>query len=198
MATLVLKNTTGVDVTIADASGIVIPASGQDTFTEDGLIRQLAESLDLRTFVNAGTIVVNDGTSDLSPADGRVYLADLWTQVGFDDPPSVAAYQMQLGGPLDAATLPLPNCGIEIVRESRRLLSMTARRATPGSSGTTTVQLEHNGSAVGGAVLSWTPADGAFALKAVGISILVAAGDRLSFRLTSAEGGAEDVFVEVD
>jgi hypothetical protein len=60
------------------------------------------------------------------------------------------------------------------------------------------VQLELNGSPIGGATLSWTNGDAAFALKSVAISLLVAVGDRLSFRLTSAEVGGEDVFVEVN
>jgi hypothetical protein len=58
--------------------------------------------------------------------------------------------------------------------------------------------LERNGVAVVGATLSWTPGDGAFALKSVAIIVAVVAGDQLSFLLSSAETGAEDILAEAD
>lgn len=82
MATLVLKKPTPGDFFISDV-GVIIPGSGQDTFTDDGLIRELASSRVLRDAINAGTIVVNDGVQDLTAAQGLSYLNDLWRGVGF-------------------------------------------------------------------------------------------------------------------
>jgi hypothetical protein len=106
-------------------------------------------------------------------------------------------YQMQVGSLLSAATLPLSGCGGEVVSTGTTLTTFQARRGTPGTSGTTTVQLEVNGVAVGGATLSWTSGDGAFALKSVAINVAVNAGDRLSMLLSSAEVGGQDIFGEV-
>lgn len=197
MATLIIKNNTALDQDIVDR-GTFVPASGDVTVTEPESMAWYSSSVSLRDKVANGTFTINDGASDLSAVDGRAYLTDLWTQSGFDDLPSLDPYQIQLGGQLDAVTLPLLDCGIEIIRAPRRLVVMRGRRGTAGSSGTTTVQLELNGSPIGGATLSWTNADAAFALKTVAISLLVAVGDRLSIRLTSAEVGGEDVFVEVN
>lgn len=199
MATLILKNTTGADISITDASGVIVPTLGQDTYNDAHLILQLSSSTLLQSLVTGGQIVVNDGTSDLSVAVGLQYLAKLQTQSGFDTlPATITLYQMQLGSALDSVTLPLTNCGIEIVQAVKTLTVFRARRGTPGSSGTTTVQLELNGAAVGGATLSWTSGDGAFALKSVAIVQDVVVGDRLSFRLTSSEVGAEDILAETD
>jgi hypothetical protein len=199
MATLVLKNTTAAIVTITDASAVIIPASGQDTYNDPPMIVQLAKSQVLQALVTAGTLVVNDGTSDLIVAVGLQYLAELLTQSGFNTlPATIMLFQMQLGNALDSVSLPLTNCGIEIVQTAKTLTSFQARRGTPGTAGTTTIQLELNGAAVGGATLSWTTADAAFALKTVAITVAVVVGDRLSFRLTSAETGAEDILAEAN
>ena len=199
MATLVLKNTTAAIVTITDASAVIIPASGQDTYNDPPMIVQLAKSQVLQALVTAGTLVVNDGTSDLIVAVGLQYLGQLLTQSGFNTlPNTIMLFQMQLGNALDAVALPLTNCGIEIVQTTKTLTSFQARRGTPGTAGTTTIQLELNGVAVVGATLSWTTADAAFALKTVAITVAVVVGDRLSFRLTSAETGAEDILAEAN
>lgn len=89
------------------------------------------------------------------------------------------------------------NLGAEIVASSATLTVFQARRGVPGSSGTTTIQLELNGSAVSGATLSWAFTDGAYSLKTIVISQAVSVGDRLSFRITAAEVNAEDIFAEV-
>lgn len=199
MATLVLKNTTITDITIADASAVIVPASGFDTYTDAKMILQLVQSRNLQTFVAGGQIVVNNGTSDLTVAVALQYLAQLQTQSGFDSLPLVGAlYQLQAGSQLDVATLPLSRCGMEIVQAGKTLTNFRARRGTPGTSGTTTIQLERNGVAVIGATLSWTPGDGAFFLKSVAIVVTVSAGDQLSFLLSSAEAGAEDILAEAD
>lgn len=76
------------------------------------------------------------------------------------------------------------------------LLLFQGRRGVPGTAGTTSVQLELNGVAVVGAILSWTPVDPAFDLQIIVIALPVVVGDRLSIRLLSAETGGEDVFAE--
>lgn len=57
-------NNTGAVVTITDA-GVVIPASSFDTFTDDSLVRQLATSKSIRTLVGAGTLTLNDGSTNI-------------------------------------------------------------------------------------------------------------------------------------
>jgi hypothetical protein len=107
-------------------------------------------------------------------------------------------FQMQLGGRLPTSGLPLINIGSEISPIVATLVNFRARRGVPGVSGTTTIQLEVNGSPVAGATLSWTFADPAFTLMFVAISQAIVVGDRLSFRLTSAEVNGEDIFAEAD
>lgn len=199
MATLTLKNTTGADITILDASSVLIPASGSDTYTDAKIIMQLAQSVILQGLVNGGQIVVNNGVSDLTAVVALQYLAQLLTQSGFDTlPMTITLYQMQLGNALDVPTLPLTLCGLEVVQTTKTLTTFRARRGTPGSAGTTTIQLELNGVLVVGATLSWTPVDPAFSLKTVAILVAVVAGDRLSFSLTSAETDGQDILAEAD
>ena len=66
--TIILKNNTGSDVTVNDL-GLVIPASSQVEANDLYSLHEIYESDDLQTLVDAGTIVVNDGTNDLSIAD---------------------------------------------------------------------------------------------------------------------------------
>lgn len=61
---LKVVNNTGANVVIADV-GVLIPASSFDTFTDQNLMRQLATSTKLRSLVTAGTLTVNDGTSNI-------------------------------------------------------------------------------------------------------------------------------------
>lgn len=84
MATLVLKNNTASPITISDA-GYVLPATGQDTYTDPKHILVLAASSHLRTLVSATDVTVNNGTSDLSPAAAVVYLEKLWSRGGRDE-----------------------------------------------------------------------------------------------------------------
>jgi hypothetical protein len=84
MATLILKNNTGSVVTIPDV-GVVIPASGQDSYTDPKHIVLLAASTSVRTLLTAGTLTANDGTGDLSLANALLYLEKLWSKVGRDD-----------------------------------------------------------------------------------------------------------------
>lgn len=105
-------------------------------------------------------------------------------------------FQMTIGGCLAAATLPLSKAGIEVAQKPATLIRLQARRGTPETSGTTTIQLEINGTPVVGSDLSWTSADAADALKSVVISQAVALGDQVSLRLTAAGVDAEDIRAE--
>jgi hypothetical protein len=69
MITVILKNTTGQGKTYG---GIVIQASGQRDLTNAGEI--LRESTVLSADIDAGDIIVNDGTSDLSIERGKAHL----------------------------------------------------------------------------------------------------------------------------
>ena len=69
MITVILKNTTIGDLKY---TGKVIPASGQrDVSNSTDLLR---ESSALKTDIDSGDIVVNDGAGDLSAEDGKVHL----------------------------------------------------------------------------------------------------------------------------
>lgn len=72
MWTLIIKNS-GVAQLVEDL-GITIPATSQITLSNQFEYQQIASSDDLRTLVNNGTLVVNDGTSDLSAANGVLFL----------------------------------------------------------------------------------------------------------------------------
>ena len=104
-----------------------------------------------------------------------------------------------VGNLQNAGSLPVTNIGPELTGDSATLIWFRARRGFAGSSGTTTIQLELNGTPVIGATLSWTSIDPNFTLKFVAISVAVVPGDRLSFRLTSREGGSpRDIYAEVN
>ena len=72
MWTLIIKNA-GATQLIEDL-GISIPAASQLTMSDQFEYEECASSDDLRTLVNNSTLVVNDGVSDLSAADGVLYL----------------------------------------------------------------------------------------------------------------------------
>lgn len=112
----------------------------------------------------------------------------------------IADAHMNLQGPLvQLGPLPVYDLGSEIMGYKTTLIDFRGRRRVPGISGTTTIQLEVNGGAIPGATLSWSSTDPAFTLKEVTINLAVDPGDRLSFRLTSREGGnPEDIFTEVN
>lgn len=105
---------------------------------------------------------------------------------------------MTIGGNLSTPTLPSVNLGVEIENQATTLTILQGRRGVPGTSGTSTIQLEINGAAIGGASLSWASTDAAFTFKSVAISQAVAVGDYVSFRLTAAEANGEDIFLEVN
>ncbi len=71
----VIKNTTGSIVPVGDV-GIQIPASGAYTVPPQDYLLWSA-SVNAVTLINAGTLVVNDGTKDLTKKNGLAYLVDL-------------------------------------------------------------------------------------------------------------------------
>ncbi len=73
MWTLVIKNNGGSDQIIEDL-GISIPSTSQLTLSDQFNYARLCDSDYLRDLVSAGTLVVNDGISDLSAANGVLYL----------------------------------------------------------------------------------------------------------------------------
>ncbi len=85
MATLKIINNTPADVFISDV-GIVIPASGEDTITDKGLVRKLAVSEHLRALVTALTLKLNDGSVDIPPADADGFLLNYFLTGTSDSP----------------------------------------------------------------------------------------------------------------
>jgi hypothetical protein len=108
------------------------------------------------------------------------------------------SFQMGLQGRFNQISLPFTDIGINIVDKADTLLNFRARRGIAGSSGTTTIQFELNGSPVVGATLSWIPADADMALKSIAIAVAITSGDRISFRLISKETGGQNIYAEVD
>ena len=136
--------------------------------------------------IGEAVIAVDVGGSPALPALDGSNLTNLPAGAGS------SAYSMVLGGPLDVPTLPLVGCGVEIVPSAGTLTVFKARRCKSGASGTTTIELEVNGVATGD-TLSWTFSEADNTLKSATISVVVAAGDAITFRLTAAEVGAETV-----
>ena len=73
MWTVIAKNSSGGAQLIEDL-GISIPDSSQETLSDMYTYDELAGSDDLRALVNAGDLVINDGSSDLNAANGVIYL----------------------------------------------------------------------------------------------------------------------------
>jgi len=81
MSVIVVKNNTAVDVFIPDI-GMLIPASGSDTYATPGFTRVVAISQDLRSFVTAGTLTVNDGVADIPTAEVDGFLLSFFVSGG--------------------------------------------------------------------------------------------------------------------
>lgn len=77
--TIIAKNSTGSPVTIEDL-GIEIPGSGQRTLSDTFDFNEICTAEDLKTLVNATTIIINDGTSDLDSTEG-LYALECRTEV---------------------------------------------------------------------------------------------------------------------
>ncbi len=87
MASLILKNMTAAVVKLP-RTGMQLPASGQDDYTQIPVaIRKLAASAGVRDLIDAGTVVVNNGTDDLNAEDGQSFLLAIGSAWGFIDAP---------------------------------------------------------------------------------------------------------------
>lgn len=73
MKTFLIKNNSGSDQTISDL-GVTIADAGTLQADDQYTHWRIYSSNDLRALVSAGTLVINDGTSDLSTANGVNYL----------------------------------------------------------------------------------------------------------------------------
>lgn len=198
MATIIIKTNASqaTDILIRDL-GFVIPSDGGFvTFTDLDIIQEIKLSSDLRIYatddtfgVNSSTIILNDGTNDIPQSNLESFL----TEVGSTNKSS---YSLAVVGKLSSISLPQIKIGSEIINESKLLTSFKAIRGVAGENGTTTIQLEINGNLVGSS-LSWTTSDSDDTLKSVAISVSVTIGDILTFRVTSAEKNAYDLFLNV-
>jgi len=81
---LILKSSTSAFM-LADV-GVIIDASptGSDFSNIPALIKMLGQSTELRPLVADGSVVVNDGSTDLGTTDGQRYLNKIWLQSGHD------------------------------------------------------------------------------------------------------------------
>jgi len=179
--------------------GFLVPASGGSvTFTDLGNINDIKNSQDIRIYTNddafgpnSSTLIINDGTNDIAQDQVDTFLNGTF---------SIETLFLAIGGSIrSAGTLPVSGLGADIVMTNREFTQMRGRRGVAGTSGTTTVQLENNGTPVSGATLSWTSADAAFTLKTAVISTFTEPGTRLSLRLTATEdGNPQDIYIEVN
>jgi len=71
---IIAKNTTGSDIELQDMYGITVPASSETNLTNQVPFPIIEGSLELKDYVNAGDIVINDGTDDLSISHGIRHL----------------------------------------------------------------------------------------------------------------------------
>jgi len=74
MAVIIAKNVTQNDIEISDMYGTTIPSSSQLTLTESLPYPIIENSQNLKTYVQDGDIVINDGVQDLSVNNGLKHL----------------------------------------------------------------------------------------------------------------------------
>jgi hypothetical protein len=70
---VIAKNQTAVPIGLTRL-GVTVPAFGTVNLTDFAYIHEIGSDETLNTAVVSGNIVINDGTSDLSPAEGDGYL----------------------------------------------------------------------------------------------------------------------------
>lgn len=201
MSTVIIKtnNSQATDVLIRDL-GFSVPSSGGSvSFNEFLDFLKIAQSRDLRSFLtddafgaNSSTLILNDGTNDISQVSVDSFLNTLATPF--------TPLDLVIGGSLNSAgSLPIINLASTILSINRTFTNMRGRRGIPGASGTTTIQAEINGSPITNATLSWDSTDAAFTLKTSEFTQTVIPGDRVSLRITARElGNPQDIFVELD
>jgi len=88
--------------------GVLIEADPGSVFENSKLLLDLAQSANLRARVEAGTVVVNDGSMNLTPSGGLQYLIHIWTQGGEDSavrPPAALSTGILFGGNLSVNAL---------------------------------------------------------------------------------------------
>jgi len=71
--TFIFKNTTDSNLNVNDLSGVRLPASGIVNVTEMFTNYTIYESLDLKTVISGGQMIINDGVEDLSVYDALIY-----------------------------------------------------------------------------------------------------------------------------
>ena len=71
---VITKNITGSPITIKDLSGVTVDSTSQITLTDIFHFYTIASSINLKTYVTNGNIVINNGTSDLSIANGLEHI----------------------------------------------------------------------------------------------------------------------------
>lgn len=75
MKTVIAKNITASGINIDDLSGVTIPASGTRNLSDQFEFYRLVTAEDLLECVASGTIVINDGTRDLSATEAALYIS---------------------------------------------------------------------------------------------------------------------------
>ena len=79
---VIAKNTTASGISLGDLSGATIPASGTRNLSEQFEFSRIANALDLRDYITASGIVINDGMEDLPVGHALRYIS-------YDDATSV-------------------------------------------------------------------------------------------------------------
>jgi hypothetical protein len=71
---MILKNTTGSLITIQSLRSLQIPASSQVDTTGMLFNEEINSNSELRPYIDSGSIVLNDGTKDLTSVQAQAYL----------------------------------------------------------------------------------------------------------------------------
>lgn len=79
---MALKLTSSGSTFLLKSVGVLIEAALGSVFDDPNILVELSKSVELRDLVASGAVVVNDGSTDLSPSGGLQYLTTLWTQGG--------------------------------------------------------------------------------------------------------------------
>lgn len=88
MPTLNVRNPGGSEIFIGDV-GTNIPAGTTVPFDDSGNLIRLARSDDLRGYVRAGSLILNDGSADLSPAEAMGILEAIWANAAMSFAPPI-------------------------------------------------------------------------------------------------------------
>jgi len=108
-------------------------------------------------------------------------------------PPAIMS--LDILGELDVLDLP-SNLSNEVVLNARKIVTVKATRRVAGSSGTTTVVIQKNGSDTT-ASFSWIPSDGNESTKTEVVDIDIEVDDVIRLMVTSVEVGGDTVLVRL-